>query len=49
MGTQHDFEIPFTLDLPGALGGDKVTRSNQIMGSLARTAGLRRRSAISYR
>ncbi|MEJ8821038.1 carboxylesterase family protein [Variovorax humicola] len=35
MGTLHGFEIPFTLDIPGALVGDKVTATDKAMGDLA--------------
>ncbi len=35
MGAQHGYEIPFTLDFPGALVGDKVTPTDKIMGDLA--------------
>ena len=35
MGTQHGFEIPFTLDVPGALVKDKVTSTDKITGDLA--------------
>ena len=35
MGTLHGFEIPFTLDIPSALVGDKVTPTDKAMGDLA--------------
>ena len=35
MGTPHGFEIPFTLDAPAALVGEKVTPTDKIMGDLA--------------
>jgi para-nitrobenzyl esterase len=35
MGTLHGFEIPFTLNIPAALVGDKVTATDKIMGDLA--------------
>ena len=35
MGTQHGFEIPFTLDIPGALVQGKATPPDRIMSALA--------------
>jgi len=35
MGTQHGFEIPFILDLPGALVQGKATPNDKIMGAWA--------------
>lgn len=35
MGAQHGYEIPFTLDIPSALVGDKVTPTDKIMGDIA--------------
>jgi para-nitrobenzyl esterase len=35
MGTLHGFEIPFTLNLPGALVGAKVTAADKAMADLA--------------
>jgi para-nitrobenzyl esterase len=35
MGTLHGLEIPFTLDIPSALVGDKVTPTDKMMGALA--------------
>ena len=35
MGTQHGFEIPFTLDIPGALVAGKATGTDKMMGDLA--------------
>jgi para-nitrobenzyl esterase len=35
MGTLHGFEIPFTLNIPSALVGDKVTPTDKVMGDLA--------------
>lgn len=34
MGTLHGFEIPFTLNVPAAMVGDKVTPTDTVMGSL---------------
>jgi para-nitrobenzyl esterase len=34
-GAQHGFEIPFTLKIPAALVGDKVTPADKAMGDLA--------------
>jgi para-nitrobenzyl esterase len=35
MGTMHAYEIPFTLNIPGALvGADKVTPTDKVMGDL---------------
>jgi para-nitrobenzyl esterase len=34
MGTLHGYEIPFTIDVPQALVGDKVTASDQAMAAL---------------
>lgn len=35
MGTLHAFEIPFTLNFPSALVGDKVTSTDKEMGDMA--------------
>jgi para-nitrobenzyl esterase len=35
MGTVHGFEIPFTLDIPAAIVGDKVTPTDKVMGDVA--------------
>ena len=35
MGTLHGFEIPFTMNIPSALVGDKVTPTDKEMGDLA--------------
>jgi para-nitrobenzyl esterase len=35
MGIMHGFEISFTLDIPAALVGDKVTPTDKLMGDLA--------------
>ena len=35
LGTLHGFEIPFTLNSPAALVGDRVTATDKIMGDLA--------------
>jgi len=34
MGTVHGFEVPFTLDVPAALVGDKVTPTDRIMANV---------------
>jgi para-nitrobenzyl esterase len=35
MGTLHGFEIPFTLDVPGAMVGEKVTPTDEVMADVA--------------
>jgi para-nitrobenzyl esterase len=35
MGTLYGFEIPFTLNIPSALVGDKLTPTDKEMGDLA--------------
>jgi para-nitrobenzyl esterase len=35
MGTVHGFEMPFTLDIPAAIVGDKVTPTDKVMGDVA--------------
>jgi para-nitrobenzyl esterase len=34
MGTLHGFEIPFTMNVPGTLVADRVTRTDAMMGDL---------------
>jgi len=34
MGTLHGFEIPFAMNVPGALVADKLTRTDALMGDL---------------
>ena len=35
MGTLHGFEIPFTMNFPSAIVGDKVTATDKAMGDIA--------------
>jgi para-nitrobenzyl esterase len=35
MGTPHGFEIPFTLDVPGATVGEKVIPADEVMADVA--------------
>jgi len=34
MGTLHGFEIPFTMNIPSAMVGDKVTASDKAMADI---------------
>jgi para-nitrobenzyl esterase len=35
MGTLHGFEIPFTLNVPGAMVGEKVTPTDEVIAAVA--------------
>ena len=35
MGTLHGYEIPFTMNIPSALVGEKVTATDKAMGDIA--------------